>query len=219
MNLPPFQRLVDEHWHAVARLAHALAGPVDGDDVAQQAWTQALAAYPTLSSGKNLSGWLLTITARCATDAHRARSRRPVPVDRLPEPSAPGASPAVPGSAHRSVCGPVPGSGSGAASVSGTGEPSDPLDDVLWAAVRALPERQRTALALRYVVDLDHAEIARTLSTTPGATRRLVSDALTTLRATLPAAAGHPADPARRTEPGPAPAARRTSTATPRETR
>ena len=50
VKLPAFQTLVDAHWRDVARLAHALAGPVDGDDVAQQAWTQALAAYPSLRS-------------------------------------------------------------------------------------------------------------------------------------------------------------------------
>jgi Sigma-70 region 2 len=63
VTLPPFQSLVDAHWRDVSRLAHALAGPVDGDDVAQQAWTQALAAYPRLRSRTNLRGWLLTITS------------------------------------------------------------------------------------------------------------------------------------------------------------
>lgn len=153
VSLPPFQRLVDEHWRDVARLARALAGPVDGDDVAQQAWTQALAAYPGLRSATNLRGWLLTITARCATDAHRARARRAVPVADV----------------------------AGVGDRPDAGEPALPDGD-LWAAVGRLPERQRVAVALRYVVDLDHAEVARALGTTPGATRRLVSDALATLR-------------------------------------
>jgi RNA polymerase sigma factor (sigma-70 family) len=163
VNLPPFQRLVDAHWRDVARLAHALAGP-DGDDVAQQAWTQALAAYPRVRSSANLKGWLLTITARCATDVHRSRSRRPVPVGDVsgvhdpPDPAAGAALDAV----------------------------QDRTGDPLWDAVRALPERQRTALALRYVADLDHAEIARALGTTPAATRRLVSDALAGLRTLHP---------------------------------
>jgi RNA polymerase sigma factor (sigma-70 family) len=158
VSLPPFQRLVDQHWRDVARFAHALAGPVDGDDVAQQAWTQALAAYPRLRSSANLKGWLLTITARCATDVHRARARRPVPVADVTGVHDPPDGGAEPGSA----------------------DPGDPL----WVAVRALPERQRTAVALRYVADLDHAQVARALGTTPAATRRLVSDALTTLRTT-----------------------------------
>ena len=159
MSLPPFQRLVDLYWRDVARLSHALAGPVDGDDVAQQAWTQALAAYPRLRSAANLKGWLLTITARCATDAHRARARRPVPMDDVTGVHDPPDGRAEPGPA----------------------DPGDPL----WVAVRALPERQRTAVALRYVADLDHAQVARALGTTPGASRRLVSDALAGLRTRL----------------------------------
>lgn len=155
MTLPPFQHLVDAHWRDVARLAHALAGPADGDDVAQQAWTQALAAYPALRDGRNLRGWLLTVTTRCATDVHRGRQRRAVPLAELPEDGA----------------GSIPAADADAV-----------LDGALWRGVRALPERQRTALALRYVADLDHAAIARALGTTPAASRRLVSDALATLR-------------------------------------
>lgn len=159
MNLPPFQRLVDDHWRDVARLAHALAGPVDGDDVAQQAWTQALHAYPQVRTTRNLRGWLLTITARCAMDAHRSRARRATPVGEPAE------------TADRS--GPVH-------------DPADALPDpAVWAAVQDLPERQRIAVGLRYVADLEHADIARHLGTTPAATRRLVSDALADLRCRL----------------------------------
>jgi len=163
VNLPPFQRLVDAHWRDVARLSHALAGPTDGDDVAQQAWTQALAAYPRLRSTENLRGWLLTVTARCATDAHRARGRRPLPVP----------DDALTRSGERR-------------GTPGADELARLPDDALWQAVRELPERQRTALALRYLADLEHAELARRLGTTPAATRRLVSDALGTLRSRLP---------------------------------
>lgn len=150
VTLPAFSSLVDAHWRDVGRLAAALAGPGDGPDVAQQAWTQALAAYPSLRSDRNLRSWLLTITARCATDAHRARGRRPVPVDGLPDVVA--------------------------------AQPPPPTDAVLWRGVAALPERQRTAVVLHYVGDLDHASVAAALGTTPAASRRLVSDALTTLR-------------------------------------
>ena len=155
MTLPPFQHLVDAHWRDVARLAHALAGPGEGDDVAQQAWTQALAAYPRLTSAANLRSWLMTITARCAMDGHRSRNRRPLPVEQLPEP--PGRAPGADG-------------------------PVTAADPQLWELVRGLPERQREAIALRYVADLDHAGVAAAMGTTPAATRRLVSDALAALR-------------------------------------
>jgi len=59
---------------------------------------------------------------------------------------------------------------------------ADP-DDELWRRIRRLPERQRTALALHYVLDLPHQEIAHHLGSTPAASRRLVSDALASLRA------------------------------------
>lgn len=155
--LPPFQNLIDAHWRDVARLAYALAGPADADDVAQQAWARALTAYPSLRSSANLRGWLLTVVAHCATDAHRARGRRAVPV------------PSVPDRAAFPV------------------ERAEPAtrDDPLWVAVRSLPDRQRTALALRYVADLDHARIAEMLGTTSAATRRLVADGLATLRTKL----------------------------------
>ena len=156
MTLPPFQQLVDAHWRDVARLAHALAGPDHGDDVAQQAWTQALGAYPGLTRATNLRGWLLTITRHCAMDVHRA-ARRTLPVaDAADLPAAP--------------------------SVAG---PADPRPE-LWAAVAGLPERQRAAVALKYVTDLDHREIARVLDTSPAMSRRLVSDALATLRLSIP---------------------------------
>jgi RNA polymerase sigma factor (sigma-70 family) len=149
--LPPFQELVDAHWRDVARLAHALAGPDDGDDCAQRAWEKALAAYPSLPHARNLRSWLLTIVARTATDGHRARARRAVPVAEVPD------------------------------VLSET--LATPDDGSLWRLVRTLPDRQREAVALRYVADLDHAEVARVMGTTPAATRRLVSDALGRLRA------------------------------------
>lgn len=157
MTLPPFQHLVDAHWRDVARLAHALAGPVDGDDVAQQAWTQALAAYPRLRSTANLRGWLLTITSRCAMDVHRSRSRRAVPAQDIA---------AIGEVSGRAVSGPE----------------RDRPDERLWSQVAALPERQRHAVVLKYVADLDHPSIAKALGTTPTMSRRLVSDGLAALR-------------------------------------
>jgi RNA polymerase sigma factor (sigma-70 family) len=155
MPLPPFQHLVDAYWPDVSRLARARAGANDGDDVAQQAWTQAYAAYPAVRSATNLRGWLLTITHRCAMDAHRSRARRPIPTpdEVLPEPTA--------GSA-------------------GPGEATP--DGELWALVARLPQRQREAVVLRYVADFDHAGIAATLGVTLTTSRRLVSDGLATLR-------------------------------------
>lgn len=156
--MPPFQELVDAHWRDVARLAVALAGPQDGQDVAQQVWLQAMRGYPKLADGANLRGWLFTITSRAAVDAHRARARQPLVTQDLPEAAA---------------------------------ALADPPDAALWDRVRALPERQRTAVALHYVLDLPHREVGLAMGTTSAASRRLVSDALRTLRSTCIEARTH----------------------------
>jgi DNA-directed RNA polymerase specialized sigma24 family protein len=58
-------------------------------------------------------------------------------------------------------------------------------DEPLWRLVDALPQRQREAVVLKYVTDLDHQAIAAMLGTSPAMSRRLVSDALATLRKDL----------------------------------
>jgi RNA polymerase sigma factor (sigma-70 family) len=55
-------------------------------------------------------------------------------------------------------------------------------DDGLWDSVRALPAKQRTALALRYVVDAPYAEISTVMETTEEAARRNVHEAIKRLR-------------------------------------
>lgn len=61
----------------------------------------------------------------------------------------------------------------------------------LWAAVRALPERQRRAVVLRYVGDLPEAEIAIAM----GIARGTVSSTLADARRNLEAALGPEAAP------------------------
>jgi RNA polymerase sigma factor (sigma-70 family) len=63
------------------------------------------------------------------------------------------------------------------------GEPSLP-DDRLWAAVRALPPKQRQAVAYRYVADLPYAEIGAVLGTSEAAARRSAADGMAALRRT-----------------------------------
>jgi len=77
---PPFQRLLDDHATTVLRFCVASVGPVDADDVFQEAVLAALRAYPPRHRD-NLRGWLLTIAHRKAIDHHRARARNAVPVE------------------------------------------------------------------------------------------------------------------------------------------
>ena len=63
----------------------ASLGQHEADDCFQETFIAALRAYPTLQHDGNLRGWVLTIAHRKAIDAHRARQRRPVPSDTVPE--------------------------------------------------------------------------------------------------------------------------------------
>jgi RNA polymerase sigma factor (sigma-70 family) len=58
-------------------------------------------------------------------------------------------------------------------------------DEQLWAAVGALPPKQRAAVSLRYGSDLPHAEIAAALGCSPEAARRSLHEGLKRLRKEL----------------------------------
>jgi RNA polymerase sigma-70 factor (sigma-E family) len=57
-------------------------------------------------------------------------------------------------------------------------------DDV-WEAIRALPDRQRTAIVLRYYEDLSEREAAATLGCSVGALNQLVVRATASLRKSM----------------------------------
>ncbi len=73
------------------------------------------------------------------------------------------------------------------ADVPDQGAPAPPgRDDDLWDAVRALPEKQRQAIAYRYVADLAYAEVGAAMGTTEAAARRNAADGVRALRRRLP---------------------------------
>ena len=156
MSLPPFQVLLDLHGPAVHRFLAASVGSVDADDCYQEACIAALRAYPDLRHHDGLKSWLFTVAHNKAIDFHRARARRPVPVERLPEEQAP--APAAPPDG----------------------------DDPVWSQVRELPEKQRAAVFLRSVGDLSYAEVAVALGCSQDAARRSVHEGLKRLRQEVP---------------------------------
>ena len=153
MTLPPFQRVLDEHRDDVHRFLMATAGPNEADDAFQETFLAALRAYQRLRPDSNVRGWLLTIAHRKAIDAHRARGRRAVPVAEMDR------------------------GGAEDPALRGAGE-----EPALWARVRALPEKQRAAVVLRYVADLSHAEAAEVIGCSEEAARRSLHEALSKLR-------------------------------------
>jgi RNA polymerase sigma factor (sigma-70 family) len=61
-------------------------------------------------------------------------------------------------------------------------------DADVWAAVAALPDKQRQVIAYHYVAGLPYAEIAQILGGTTDAARRAAADGLKNLRRTYPGA-------------------------------
>ena len=149
-RLPPFERVIEQHAAVVLRVCVAQAGPQLADEVFQETMLAALRAYPELRDPQAVRGWLCSIAARKAIDAHRATARRPDPVD--PEQ---------------------------AAAILTPDHDRDPIADAaLWARVRELPEKQRTAVTLRYLADLTNSEIAAVMGTSADAARRSVFEGL-----------------------------------------
>ncbi len=156
-TLPPFQRFIDTHRDSVWRFLVSSVGPADAEDCFQETFIAALRAYPTLRSDSNLRAWVLTIAHNKALDSHRGRARRALPI----------ADPAA---------------------VDRRAEPSPGArDETLWIAVGELPERQRSAVVLRFIADLPHREIAAAIGCSEAAARRSLHEGLAKLRKTVPA--------------------------------
>ncbi len=162
-TIPPFHAFFDAHRTLVYRFLLASVGPNDVDDCFQETFLSALRAYPKLANADNLRAWVLQIAANKAIDAGRATARRPSPVDQVPEPA---------------------GRGRAEAGVPAHLEAIDPADP-LWAAVRALPERMRTAVVLRHVMDRPYDEVAAVMGGTEDGARANVHQGLKRLRSSL----------------------------------
>ncbi len=159
--LPAFEAVLEEHGRAVLRFCVAQAGAGRGEDVFQETMLAALRSYERVRDPKAVRAWLFQIAARKAVDAHRERAREPLPTaDTEPLAVAAGA-------------------------VADDVEASALVDPGLWERVRALPDKQRQAIALRYLGDLSHREIAAAMEISEPAARRNVFEGLRGLRAAL----------------------------------
>jgi RNA polymerase sigma factor (sigma-70 family) len=170
-GLPPFQRFLDTEREVVWRYLVAQVGVAEAEDCFQETFIAALRAYPRLRAQSNLRAWVLTIAQHKALDAHRAGGRRARHTAHTPE------------------------AGDGEATARRERRASAPSaqeqllerEEELWQAVAALPERQRSAVVLRYVADLPHREIAAAMDCSVEAARRSLHEGLTKLRKAVPA--------------------------------
>jgi RNA polymerase sigma factor (sigma-70 family) len=152
MMSKPFEEIVTAYGPTVLRVCRAVLGPDDAEDAWSETFLAALRAYPTLRPDSNVEAWLVTIAHRKAIDQTRARARRPITVDHLPDRPSPN------GVDHR--------------------------DGDLWAAVHALPLKQRVAVAYHYLAGLQYSEVAAITGGSPDAARRAAADGIATLRKT-----------------------------------
>ena len=72
-----------------------------------------------------------------------------------------------------------------AAELAGAAPESVLADEQLWSSVGQLPDKQRTAVTLRFLVDSSYAEIADVMGSSEEAARRNVHEALKRLRKEL----------------------------------
>jgi RNA polymerase sigma factor (sigma-70 family) len=152
--LPPFEEIVSRHGATVLRVCRAVLRPLDADDAWSETFLAALRAYPTLRPGSNVEAWLVTIAHRKAIDQTRA-----------------GAGPRRPLPVDTLPEGPAPRDAGG-------------RDDDLWAAMQALPFKQRVAVAYHYVAGMPYAEVAALVGGSEDAARRAAADGIATLRKT-----------------------------------
>jgi RNA polymerase sigma factor (sigma-70 family) len=86
MRKQPFETVAQTHGATVLRVCRAiLGGHADADDAWSETFLSALKAYPDLPAEANVEAWLVTIAHRKAIDVTRARARRPMPTDKLPD--------------------------------------------------------------------------------------------------------------------------------------
>jgi RNA polymerase sigma factor (sigma-70 family) len=148
---------VAEHGRTVLRVCRALLASQDSDDAWSETFLSAMRGYPDLPGTANVEAWLVTIAHRKAIDVLRSRKRQPVPVEEV-----------------------------GAVTEAPTALGVPDADDGLWQAVRALPGKQRQAVAYHYVAGLPYAEIAQIIGGTTDAARRAAADGIANLRRNYP---------------------------------
>lgn len=154
----PFEQAVVDHGAVVLRVVRAVLGPIEADDAWSETFLSALRAWPDLPENTDVRAWLITVAHRKAIDVHRRAARHAVPVSSIPERA--GRHDEQPESA-------LP-------------------DDALWAALAALPPRQRECVAYHHVAGLPHAEVAAIVGCTAAAARRAAADGIAALRRTYP---------------------------------
>jgi RNA polymerase sigma-70 factor (ECF subfamily) len=157
-----YEALVRAHQDIAFRTACLFAGSAaEAEEAAQEAFVKAWRALPRFRAGAPFRPWLLAIVGNEARNRRRAAGRR--------------AGLAVRAATEERASGDA--APSPEAALLASGERRE-----LLAALETLPERDRTVIACRYLLELTEAETAATLGVRPGTVKSRLSRALERLR-------------------------------------
>ena len=153
-----YESLVEEHQAIAFRTAYLITGSAaDAEEAAQEAFVRAWLALRRFRRGADFRPWLLAIVANEARNRVRNRRRREGLAER----------------AARELAWQPP---AGDVSLS---------DGRLRDALAALPERDRSVIACRFVLDLGEQETAAVLGIARGTVKSRTARALDRLRGAL----------------------------------
>lgn len=158
---PGFDEWVAARGPALLRLAYTLTGgATDAEDVVQDALSRALPRWSKIAAMADVDAYVRRMVVNAHTSRWRRWRRRETPVEQVYAADTPAAA-----------------------------DDGVPIEHDerrrIWAACRALPEAQRTAVVLRYYEQLEYAEIAELTGVREGSVRSRVSRGLAALRVEL----------------------------------
>jgi RNA polymerase sigma factor (sigma-70 family) len=82
----PFERAMEDHGPTVLRVCTAVLGPgPDAEDAYSETFLAALRRWPDLADDTNVEAWLVRVAQRKAVDVIRARARRAIPSEAVPD--------------------------------------------------------------------------------------------------------------------------------------
>jgi RNA polymerase sigma factor (sigma-70 family) len=153
------ERVYATRYASFCRLAATVTGNVEAaHDAVQEGFARALAHCDEFRGEGSLEGWVWRIVIRVALDGRR--NGRPHAFEENADSATTEWEPAL---------------------------PHPELDPQFADAMRALPERQRLVVFLRYFADLSHAEIAALTGIRPGTVSATLAHAKTSLARRLDA--------------------------------
>lgn len=156
-----FRQLVEAYQTQVYRLALRMCGESAADDVTQEAFLAAWRALPDFRGDCRFSTWLYRLTTNAGIDWLR-REKRHRSTDDVTELELPDDAPSLQEQAEQSE-----------------------TQSAVRRALSRLSEEHRQVLLLRYMQELDYAEIAAALEISEGTVKSRISRAKAQLRELL----------------------------------